>query len=251
MRSVTCGLCLTVALLAFGFALPGGLLAHTGATGIVKERMELMKSVGAAMKTLAKMFKGEEPYDADAVRKAATQIQGHGGETMTKLFPEGSLDKPTEALPTIWEDWERFELLAAQLVDYSGALAKAANNPQGAGGAGMMGRGGGMRGQACDQAAGQGCPGPRMGRGARMGGQGCDQGGGQACPGPGMGRGAGMGGQGCGQGAGQDCDGPMMGRRGPGPDPEHLATRPPQAAFVHLTQTCRACHAKFREKKEE
>ncbi len=227
MRCLTCGLCVAAALLAVGFALPAGPLAHTGATGIVKERMELMKSVGAAMKILAKMFKGEEAYDAEAVRKAATQIQGHGGETMTKLFPEGSLDKPTEALPTIWEDWERFELLAAQLTDYSGALARAADNPQGPGGGPMMGRGGGMRGQACDQEADQGCPGPEIGRGA------------------------GMMGQGCGQAADQACDGPMMGRRGPGPDPEHLATMPPQAAFVHLTQTCRACHSKFREKKEE
>ena len=65
-----------------------------------------------------------------------------------------------------------------------------------------------------------------------------------------MGRGAGMRGQGCDQAAGQACGGPMMGRRGPGPDPEHLATMPPQAAFMHLTQTCRACHSKFREKKD-
>ena len=87
MRTLTCGLCLAALLLAAGFALPSGLLAHTGATGVVKERMELMKSVGAAMKVLAKMFKGEEAYDPDAVRKAATQIQGHGGQAITKLFP--------------------------------------------------------------------------------------------------------------------------------------------------------------------
>ncbi len=132
MRSLTAGLSLAAVILAIGLAAPVGVLAHSGATGIVKERMELMKSVGAAMKILAKMFKGEEPYDADAVRKAATQIQGHGGEAMTKLFPEGSLDRPTEALPAIWQDWPQFETLAGRLADYSGALVKAAGNGAGA-----------------------------------------------------------------------------------------------------------------------
>ena len=61
----------------------------------------------------------------------------------------------------------------------------------------------------------------------------------------GMARGSMMGqGRGAGRGAGQ---GMMMGaRRGAGPDPEHLAQMPPQAAFMHLAETCNECHTRFR-----
>jgi cytochrome c556 len=45
-------------------------LAHGGATGIVKERMDLMASVGKSMKTITEMFQGDKLFDPEAVRKA-------------------------------------------------------------------------------------------------------------------------------------------------------------------------------------
>ena len=129
--------------------------AHGGATGIVKERMELMENIGTAMKTLNAIFKGERDYDPEAVRAAAAAIRDHAGENMTKLFPENSLDKPTETLPAVWQQWDEFEALAGALAAYSDALFKAADNARGPGagmmgqgqGQGMMGQGQGMMGQ--------------------------------------------------------------------------------------------------------
>lgn len=90
--------------------------------------MDLMKGIGDAMKTLTRMFRGETAYDAERVREAANAINERAGEHITKLFPDGSLQKPTEALPTVWQDWPTFEQYAADLAAYSAVLAEAADN---------------------------------------------------------------------------------------------------------------------------
>ncbi len=111
---------------------PAGLaLAHEGATGIVKERMDLMDSIGKSMKTITEMFQGTTDYDAGKVRDAASLIANHGGEEMTRLFPEGSVEGMSEALPAIWQEWESFSELADDLSAYAKALAAAADNPRG------------------------------------------------------------------------------------------------------------------------
>lgn len=111
--------------------------AHVGATGVVKERMDIMSSIGKSMKSITEMFQGEKPYDAGTIREAATFIGNHGSEQMTRLFPEGSIEGPTEALPKIWEDWERFSEIADDLTVFANALAAAADNPRGMSGNGM------------------------------------------------------------------------------------------------------------------
>ncbi len=101
---------------------------HGGATGIVKERMDGMGVMGKAVKLIAPMMQGEVAYDADAIRDAAEEIGRHAGDALTKLFPEGSLQKPTEAKPEIWENWDQFVALAEQLQVFSEGLALAADN---------------------------------------------------------------------------------------------------------------------------
>jgi cytochrome c556 len=205
----------------------GAVLAHDGATGVVKDRMDAMESMGKAMKTVAGMMEAGDDYDADKVRDAARTIAGHGGDALTKLFPEGSTEKPSRALPAIWSEWPRFQDLAAQLVTYAKALEEAADNgPFGPGMGYGMGYGQGM--------------GPRAGQGMMQNGE------------PYQGRGQGMG-PGMMQG-----QGPMMGGgygRGYGPggmmnDPETLAQMPAHASFMRLAQTCRGCHTEFRSKKK-
>ncbi len=114
----------------FLLCLPLAAAAHSGATGIVKERMDRMKDIGRATKVIAGMFKGDQPYDAAAVRAAADAIAELAGPAMTEKFPAGSLDKPTEALPEIWRDWARFEQMAEDLRREAAAVsALAANGP--------------------------------------------------------------------------------------------------------------------------
>lgn len=110
--------------------------AHGGATGIVKERMDLMKAMGDSMKTLTAMMQGKTPYDAETVRREAQAIAERGSDDLVTLFPEGTAHDPSEALPAIWTEPERFKSLADDLTTYAEALAAAADNDRG-GAAGM------------------------------------------------------------------------------------------------------------------
>lgn len=102
--------------------------AHNGATGVVKERMDTMGILGKVTKSLTAIMRGDVGYDSELVRKNAAQIQRHAGDSMTKLFPEDSLMKPSEALPAIWSDWEDFETLAMRLEALAVGLAASADN---------------------------------------------------------------------------------------------------------------------------
>ncbi len=115
---------------AGGFAAVGG-SADEGLTGVAKERHDLMEGMGGAMKSMFGMVRGIEPYDADRMRELAGKIADSSGDTLTSLFPEGSMDPAGEALPAIWEDWERFSTLAGNLTDAANALAAAADTPPG------------------------------------------------------------------------------------------------------------------------
>ena len=102
--------------------------AHEKATGIVKERMLVMEKLGKSMKALARMMRGRAAYDTEKVRALARNLADHGSANLTKLYPEGSLHKPSGARPEIWSDWERFSALAEQLPDYAKALEKSADS---------------------------------------------------------------------------------------------------------------------------
>ena len=110
--------------------------AHRNATGIVKQRMDAMTSIAGAMKALRAMMRGKQPYDIERVRLHSRTIAAHGGERMTVLFPEGSMQHPTRVKPSIWRDWDRFSAMAGELARYADALAAAASNERLPGGGG-------------------------------------------------------------------------------------------------------------------
>lgn len=129
-------------------------MAHGGATGIVKERMDAMGDMKDSMKEVSDMFKGKTAYDANKVRASAEVLKAHSGTALTKLFPEGSLQHPTEAKAIIWDEWDRFSKLADHLGTLSEGLANAAENKDTPteqkgmmGSSGMMG-GGNMMGNS-------------------------------------------------------------------------------------------------------
>lgn len=95
-------------------ATPTLVLAHSGATGVVKKRMETMKDVGAVMKELGAMVKGDASFDASTVARRAADLKTHAAG-MPALFPEDSIHGPSEALPKIWEDFEGFSEIASDL----------------------------------------------------------------------------------------------------------------------------------------
>ncbi|MCB1471886.1 MAG: cytochrome c [Rhodobiaceae bacterium] len=102
-------------------------LAHQGATGVVKQRMEAMKDTASQMKTIAGMVKGESALDAEVVASSATIISRHA-EEIPGLFPEGSIRKPSEALPEIWTNWDDFTSRAQRLAGRARNLAEIAGS---------------------------------------------------------------------------------------------------------------------------
>lgn len=174
----------------------GVALAHGGATGIVKERMDGMAAMQKAVKAVTPIMRGQVEYDADAVRSFAAAVEMHSGEAMTKLFPEGTGGKPSEAKDAVWTEWEGFESLAMDLDVLSKALSEAAGN-----------------GLAVEASANAGAS--MMGTGAMMGSQ--------------------------------SAMGSMMGQSGVDMlDADMLATMPADALFTRISQTCSACHTKYR-----
>ena len=79
-------------------------LAHDGAMGVVKQRMDAMGAIKDANKVLRGIMRGQREYEAAAVAASAAVIAGHSGDALTVLFPEGSLTPPTEAKPEIWQN---------------------------------------------------------------------------------------------------------------------------------------------------
>lgn len=130
--------------------------AHTGATGVVLERMNGMTAMQDAVRALTPMMQGQAPYDRQAVIEAAEILQSHAGETMTALFPEGSNPEVSYVRSEIWENWENFEALAMRMEVVAGALATAADNPPGSAmpGAGEQADAGAMMGGASSMMGG-------------------------------------------------------------------------------------------------
>ena len=110
-----------------GMSISGLAYAHAGADGVVKDRMDMMGEIARAMKTIGQMVKGEVSYDAEIAKAAANEIFGHMSH-MTEMFPEGSTEKPSEALPAIWENWDEFVALSDKLKVDAKQLAEVAGS---------------------------------------------------------------------------------------------------------------------------
>ena len=112
---------ISTTVLVLGLAFSGFVGAHGGATGVVKERMELMKLLGDRMKEMGAMVKGKLAFKSEIIAANAREIQ-KAAPDIIRLFPKGSLKKPTEALPRIWEEWDRFNEMTDHLTREAGKL---------------------------------------------------------------------------------------------------------------------------------
>jgi len=102
------------------FAALPPIAAHEGASGVVKERMDAMKSMGKAVKAMSERAKSGRDLtairpDAQAIRRLAANIAA--------LFPAGSTQHPTQAKAAIWQNWADFESRAKATESESEKLA--------------------------------------------------------------------------------------------------------------------------------
>ena len=102
-------------------------LAHSGATGVVKERMDMMKDLGATLKSLSVMEK-EGAHDPAFIKKAGEALMLHSAH-LDDMFPAGSDAAPSEAAPAIWTDRARFDALFDQMGQTGDALAASSDDP--------------------------------------------------------------------------------------------------------------------------
>lgn len=110
--------------LAVALALAGA--TSTASADPIQTRQEMMKSVGTATGTLAKMIKGETPYDPVAAGLAMRLLFTTPSGFVTQ-FPEGSNSDDSEASPKIWEDMAGFEKAAMDMQEAARAAIPASS----------------------------------------------------------------------------------------------------------------------------
>ena len=100
----------------------GDAIAHSGATGIVKERMDYFKAIQGNLKKIRTHISNE---NYDSIIPLANSIASWSTR-MPDYFPAGSDIKPSEASPKIWSDFEGFTAAAQLNWKATVSLAKAA-----------------------------------------------------------------------------------------------------------------------------
>ncbi|MEP7029603.1 MAG: cytochrome c [Pseudolabrys sp.] len=79
---------------------------HDHATGVVKERMITMTSMGQRLLAISKRLRANK--DLAQIAGDAHVIHELAGK-LPKQFPPGSTQFPTAAKPAVWTDWTTFE----------------------------------------------------------------------------------------------------------------------------------------------
>ena len=96
--------------------------AHSGATGVVKERMDNFKQAKKSMKAIKQAIK---PPDFQTITLESEKLV-KWGDKMLNYFPDGSNQKPSEAMPLIWKEWSRFDYHRLTYLKHSNTLMESA-----------------------------------------------------------------------------------------------------------------------------
>ncbi len=99
---------------ALCMVIPGGIgvLAQSGDP--ISQRQNLMKNNQEQVRALTGMARGQTPFNA-ATAQAALQRIAQNAQQIPALFPPGSHQGKTAALPVIWERKADFDSHAAKL----------------------------------------------------------------------------------------------------------------------------------------
>lgn len=126
-----------VAVLAMGLALalPGGVRADDDddahdklPAGPIRDRHELMEELGDQAENINEAFNiGQEGFDTAIIQRSAQQIAALAHK-IPSLYPKGSTDPNSRALPEIWENWDKFVELSKALETEAQSLSMAAGS---------------------------------------------------------------------------------------------------------------------------
>ena len=109
---------------AIAIGLSAAAMAHSGATGIIKERMDFFKRSRDNLKAINMHLRGG---DFRAIVPLAEDIRDWAGK-MPEYFPQGSDGKPSEAAPAIWTDFDGFTKAAKNHYEAADTLVSAAKS---------------------------------------------------------------------------------------------------------------------------
>jgi cytochrome c556 len=93
---------------------------HEHATGVVKERMELMESMAKAQKAITQRLRANR--ELELIKADARSIR-ELSEKIPSLFPPGSREHPTAAKEAVWQKWSDFDARVRALQTESEKLA--------------------------------------------------------------------------------------------------------------------------------
>ena len=97
--------------------------AHSGVKDKnVKERMMVMKEMAGNTKIIGQMLKGKTSFDASQVKLALERLSALSLET-PKVFTINATDPKSEAMPNIWDEFDKFTKLSKDLAETSIVLA--------------------------------------------------------------------------------------------------------------------------------
>lgn len=106
---------------AIGVIAATAAVAHEGATGAVKVRMEAMKAIADDMKLIGRGLRGGG-LDLAIGSEAAERV-ARNAAMMPMHFEEQTVAPPSEAVPAIWDEFDRFTAIAGELEDAAMAFA--------------------------------------------------------------------------------------------------------------------------------
>ena len=88
--------------------------AHSVENPVVQKRMDLMKEIKSAIGVLGGMAKGTIAFDVVTATAAQTTLIEQS-ELVATTFEANETDPKSEALPSIWENWDTFVEMADDL----------------------------------------------------------------------------------------------------------------------------------------
>lgn len=113
--------------------------AHEGVKNpSVMARMQSMKTIAADTKTLVQMSRGQITFDRAAMQVAASRIAAEA-EATPGLYADKADDPKSEALPAIWENWDDFKKISADLARTAEAFQSITAQPDMAAAVAAMG----------------------------------------------------------------------------------------------------------------
>jgi cytochrome c556 len=94
--------------------------------GPIRDRHLLMEDIGKQAEQINDALKAGAAGEQAATIETAAKALAADALQITALFPTGSLDPKSRALPAIWENWKTFEEGASSLAKSASALASSA-----------------------------------------------------------------------------------------------------------------------------